>query len=663
MYRRRYMFLDRSPIAPVVMARHPKLSDRKTPIRWAFGRLSEVADLAGLTGDQRRNFNRSIAALFFAVVRADGVVSDAEQRQIDEVLDLYFEPAEVANLKTGLVHREHIDVHSECRNLGTLNYEGKCEVIVSLVEIAYADNEFCAAEREMIDEIATALKVDGEIIEAACEAARNQHVVRQRVVRSGAGLLVALIVIVIFILTATFLKSVLFGLVLAYFCLPLQRWYQHTFFSSRLGKALLGICHAVRAPPRRVVRSIKRKFAQSKVVEAAPEDDTGEMDRRQHLKNVRRSCHATLATMFLVVAVILLGLTGVSASYLGKTRNLAMEWFSTQDDIAETTQPEVAPLPDPSLPTDTVSGSDETVGDMAAAPDAIEKEGWRLFVGRMTNKLEKYQPRIQELPGFVWARGTVENYLQDDENRRNLMALILSKSGGLFTVTTNFVANIASFLLNVMLTIFFFSFFLQKIAVFDARGTQRKSTGQYLVESIFKSRWLPEANPAALDEARDIVDEIIAKLQIWVKGYMWIIIIEALIYIIVFRILGVPYFFLLGFLAGLTILLPFIGPIASALLTVTVYYAVGDPSVAVVLAIVLSYFIMNGIIEQLFLYPALVGEALGLSVLETIIVVLVGGLVAGLPGVVFAVPAASTLKFLIPKLYAAWQPRPVQPDS
>ncbi|MDP7400025.1 MAG: hypothetical protein QF541_24385, partial [Lentisphaeria bacterium] len=32
---------------------------------------------------------------------------------------------------------------------------------------------------------------------------------------------------------------------------------------------------------------------------------------------------------------------------------------------------------------------------------------------------------------------------------------------------------------------------------------------------------------------------------------------------------------------------------------------------------------------------------------------------AGLAGVVFAVPAASVLKFLIPKLYVAWRPRPV----
>ncbi len=48
---------------------------------------------------------------------------------------------------------------------------------------------------------------------------------------------------------------------------------------------------------------------------------------------------------------------------------------------------------------------------------------------------------------------------------------------------------------------------------------------------------------------------------------------------------------------------------------------------------------------------ALVGEALGLNVLETLIVVLLGGLFAGLAGVIFAVPAASVLKFLIPRVY------------
>lgn len=71
---------------------------------------------------------------------------------------------------------------------------------------------------------------------------------------------------------------------------------------------------------------------------------------------------------------------------------------------------------------------------------------------------------------------------------------------------------------------------------------------------------------------------------------------------------------------------------------------------------------MNGIIEQMFLYPALIGGAIGLTALETIIVVLLGGLFAGITGMIFAIPAAAILKYLVPKIYSCWQP-PVQEAS
>ena len=64
---------------------------------------------------------------------------------------------------------------------------------------------------------------------------------------------------------------------------------------------------------------------------------------------------------------------------------------------------------------------------------------------------------------------------------------------------------------------------------------------------------------------------------------------------------------------------------------------------------------MNGIVEQLFIYPAIVGTALGLNEFETIVIVLLGGLVAGIPGLIFAVPVASILKYLIPEVYNFWQ--------
>ena len=118
-----------------------------------------------------------------------------------------------------------------------------------------------------------------------------------------------------------------------------------------------------------------------------------------------------------------------------------------------------------------------------------------------------------------------------------------------------------------------------------------------------------------------------------------------------FALLGVPYALPLGMVAGLTVLLPFLGPLISMALTIGVCLATGDASLNLCLTLVGVYFVMNSIIEQLFLYPALVGEALGLNVLETLIVVLLGGYFAGLAGMIFAVPVASVLKFLIPRLY------------
>jgi len=146
-------------------------------------------------------------------------------------------------------------------------------------------------------------------------------------------------------------------------------------------------------------------------------------------------------------------------------------------------------------------------------------------------------------------------------------------------------------------------------------------------------------------------------LKTWLRGYLAIIAIETTAYITVFSILGVPYALILGFLAGCTVLLPYLGPVGSAVLTLLVTLALGHPSVLMLLAIVLTYVAITGIIDQFFTYPWFVGNALGLTQLETIAVVLLGGVFAGLSGMIFAVPAASVLKYLVPKIYYCWRPQ------
>ena len=189
------------------------------------------------------------------------------------------------------------------------------------------------------------------------------------------------------------------------------------------------------------------------------------------------------------------------------------------------------------------------------------------------------------------------------------------------------------------------------MASFSHQREGELKEGDYLVQSLFETSWLPTTSEETLKSAADVINEVFYKLKTWVRGYLWIIIIESAVYITVFALLGVPYALPLGMVAGLTVLLPFLGPLISMALTIGVCLVTGDASLNLCLTLVGVYFVMNSIIEQLFLYPALVGEALGLNVLETLIVVLLGGYFAGLAGMIFAVPVASVLIFLIPRLY------------
>jgi predicted PurR-regulated permease PerM len=273
------------------------------------------------------------------------------------------------------------------------------------------------------------------------------------------------------------------------------------------------------------------------------------------------------------------------------------------------------------------------------------------------DRLEALKPKIESIPWFNWAKNLLAEYLGNDKNQEELVNLILKKSGGVFSMTAGFFGTLFAIGFDLLLSIFFFSYFLQKMASFNSGGKTGETTGEYIVKSFFDSNWLPKTSLETRKEAREILDNIIMKLKTWVRGYFTIITIESFIYVVGFSRLRIPYSVPLGLIAGCTILLPFIGPLASALLTILVCFAVGGASTSMVtiLAIILMYCLMNGIIEQLFLYPAVVGEALGLNTLETIIVVLLGGLFGGIAGMIFAVPAASVLKYLFPKIYQCWR--------
>ena len=279
--------------------------------------------------------------------------------------------------------------------------------------------------------------------------------------------------------------------------------------------------------------------------------------------------------------------------------------------------------------------------------------------------LNHLRERFEKLPLVRFGLDQVSRIMQDESAQRELAGILLRRTGGLFSFTASVLGMIAALLADLLMTVFFFLLFLSKLAEFCGDGGSDGRQSEYLVRTVFNGSWLPGASEETIAEAQRIISGVIGRLRVWVRGYLTLMTVDATVYTTSFYLLGVPYFPVLGLLAGCGILLPYIGPIASATLTVLVTLAVGggDVSGAQLVGIIAIYLIYNGIIEQFILYPAVIGESLGLTTLETIIVVLLGAIFAGIPGMILALPAASMIKYLVPQIYHCLGDRRPQPPE
>ena len=111
----------------------------------------------------------------------------------------------------------------------------------------------------------------------------------------------------------------------------------------------------------------------------------------------------------------------------------------------------------------------------------------------------------------------------------------------------------------------------------------------------------------------------------------------------------VPYNLALGALAGVLNLIPFMSVLAlppALILTYLATSAAGENWV-VALTLVAGVYMAAQAIEAFVLNPTILAKASGLHAVTTVIALLIGGQVAGLLGMLLAIPIASTLKSLI----------------
>jgi predicted PurR-regulated permease PerM len=105
----------------------------------------------------------------------------------------------------------------------------------------------------------------------------------------------------------------------------------------------------------------------------------------------------------------------------------------------------------------------------------------------------------------------------------------------------------------------------------------------------------------------------------------------------------VPYALLIGVLAGVLDIIPYIGAIATFVPAVALAFASGGWQHALIVALI---FIAVFQLEGHFIAPRIVSESVGLSPLVVIVAVLIGGELLGIPGMFLAVPVAGMVRVL-----------------
>jgi len=124
-------------------------------------------------------------------------------------------------------------------------------------------------------------------------------------------------------------------------------------------------------------------------------------------------------------------------------------------------------------------------------------------------------------------------------------------------------------------------------------------------------------------------------------------------FLILEYVFHLPYSLWIGILTGILEIIPVVGPITAGAIAATIGFSQGGASQAAAIAIV--YFVLRQVEDQLVM-PIVVGRAVHIHPLVTIFAVLVGEKIAGVLGMILAVPIAATVKVVLDYAYPPGRP-------
>lgn len=145
-----------------------------------------------------------------------------------------------------------------------------------------------------------------------------------------------------------------------------------------------------------------------------------------------------------------------------------------------------------------------------------------------------------------------------------------------------------------------------------------------------------------------VTGDVTLKVGAWLNGQILLGAVIGVTATIGLWIIGVPFPYVLGLIAGLGEFIPIVGPISAAVPAVLMGWTVSLKT-AIFVAI---YFAVQQFVENNFLVPRIMERQVGVSAVTILIALLIGGELLGIVGAVLAVPTAAIVQVLLQEFFA-----------
>jgi predicted PurR-regulated permease PerM len=252
--------------------------------------------------------------------------------------------------------------------------------------------------------------------------------------------------------------------------------------------------------------------------------------------------------------------------------------------------------------------------------------------------------RVEDLweQGLGWYTETLPSEWKDtiEGNLRDLLdQIVLAVQNGI-VATVRTISSTIGFIIGLVVIPFWLFYIL------NDESRVKEGVLQVLPQQI---------RPDVLCVAR-LIDDVASA---YIRGQLLLVLFIGSMATLSLAIIGVPFALVLGIIAGMFEILPYVGPILGAIPAVLVAL-LSDPISALWVAV--AFFAIQQV-ENLILVPRVAGESVKLHPAVVMVVLVIGNELGGFLGMIFAVPVTAIVRDLFKYFYLRLAEEPLPPEE